>query len=630
MAAPGSSRSNKTPIKTGRLATSGGLNTPRIVPTPALGRSSSQSQGQSGSSIVSPRRGTASSLADKRRRFLALARSRQKTDNLPSPRPSPLLKFRGTRPSPTKDDDSDEDQEMAETIEVTPSKVKRVQDYTTFFASPGSSNSSSSSRDRSRIVTRKPNRRPGSGQSSNDGGKSRLQTYRRPGLKGRPPLSDNKDADQERSSSAIVSGTESNDHSTKVVPEPTSAAAIAEYLHETREYAAALDSNTVNSLFLSTSVSDGPLGLESSQVVESVLEDDGDVSLSSSGAEPTAPLPDDSQTSSEDDDPKLTVPLQLSIVTSTYSLTETRLRTSLLPVYDGTSTTYYTLTHSFLVTKSVTTFQTVPPEEFMPYLIPGDEDERASPPTADDALNDVLDDLDPDRIQLRRKSDQEADDSKGEETSSTKELLKAGSDQVTASLDEEGKKVDGNVPPNPAYAMGNPLLGNLPLLNLLGPAAALGLNPYFPYGIGLPQVVTTSRPVFSTNVIFTSKLLPIIDGLTTSYHTVNEAASTITHTAFETYTTQVAMQNPLGLGANNLGRPNIPPGVPGQPMSTVTSPHTYVTTETQTATQVFKLMYDGYKTSFRTVSSTNVVTRTVTTYTTTTVPMYTQMLPYFG
>lgn len=644
-----SSSRNKPPvIKTGQPSTDR-LKSPRIVPTPTLGRATpSPPQGSSGG--LPARHGTPSSLAEKRRRFLALTRRRPSGDLQSLPKAPARVRSSGSRDSPLlaalTRDDAPPDQEMAETIEVSPSKVKRFQEYTnlsTFFAVPGSTNGT---RDRGRLLVRKLNRRP----NGAEGGKSRLTAFRRAGPSNRPTFAGSRaraaENDEEPKVVASFAAATTATSSTRLEivsskPSEPSSATIAEYLHEA-DYA--LDAATINSVILPSlsapaeeNDADGP---PPTTVVVPDLEgsqsDPGLQLVSSVSTESTTPLPVAVKKSAGIGDPGLTVPLQLSIVTSTFSLTETRLRTSLLPVYDGTSTTYYTLTHSFLVTKSVTTFQTVPPEEFMPYLIPGNNDSYYS-------INDVFDDFEDLPPHMQRKADVEGDegteatsrrdDPEGDGGDPPKELLeKSGTEHVTVQ-DVKDPKVDSPTP-GPAYPMGNPLLGNLPFLNLLGPAAALGLNPYFPYGLGLPpqpQVVTTSRPVFSTDVVFTSKLLPIIDGLTTSYHTVREPASTVTHTTFETFTTQLAQQNPLGLGANNLG-PN-PLQHPGQQqVSTVTSAHTFVTTETQTATQVFKLMYDGYKTSYRTVSSSTLVTRTVSTFTTTTVPVYTQqqLLPFFG
>ncbi|GAB6027142.1 hypothetical protein CHUAL_013901 [Chamberlinius hualienensis] len=559
----------------------------KIIPTPTLA-----------SKVTSPppsnrnRVGAASALADKRRRFLAQVRRH---------RPIPPSNSNGS----SRDVAKHADQEMAETIDVIPSKVKRYHDDVTISDDPGR-----------RQLVRKLYRRPNL-HSDVSSSKSRLLLLRnRSGAKARltGPVRGRENPDE----IIIVSSSSSSQEplqlltSSKPSFDPSSAT-IAEYLP--------IDDDDVIQKSKNKEEIESKILLESSQnefpVSSTSVWDEEETRA-------TAPLPVTKSSSASD--PGLTVPIQLSIVTSTFSLTETRLRTSLLPVYDGTSTTFYTLTHSFLVTKTVTTFQTVPPEEFMPYLIPAND--------SINAINDVFPEWMDDQPDGERKVDLSSDVI-DEETAG--DVEEAANNPIEAKVEENPLAVASNTAdPRSLYGPQqgggvNPLLQNLPFLNLLGPAAALGLNPYFPYGLGQlgPQIVTTSRPVFTTSVVFTSKLLPIIDGLTTSYHTIRAAASTVTQTNYETFTTQL----PNGPGANlqHNGPPAAPMGA-GAGASTVVNPHTFVTTETQTATQVFKLMYDGYKTSFRTVSSLTEVTRTITTLTTTTVPLYTHapLLPFFG
>uniref|UniRef100_T1IXU2 DUF4758 domain-containing protein n=1 Tax=Strigamia maritima TaxID=126957 RepID=T1IXU2_STRMM len=357
--------------------------------------------------------------------------------------------------------------------------------------------------------------------------------------------------------------------------------------------------STMNAKFLDDD------SLENENIFNPFLEEplDEEELVSSQVSLATPPLPTFNATS-----------ISLTTTTDDVTTTETVFQTSFLPILDGSTTTIFTLTQSFFVTKIIHALRTVPPPEMMSLVVGQDLNAAESEHREDSVYPDIenlLNNTNSDIFNLLNITDND---------------VTQPNSPPTMPLTEPSIPPPPP-PPQPIPQLPVPQYNNNPFLNpYINPFAYLGYGGGVPQPVIPNQMVTSSTAVYSTETIYGTKVLPIWDGLSTSYHTTKAPSTVKIHTSYETYTMQNAgVQNPV---MQNPVMP-FPPVNNYGPVHTITSSTTMVTTETITSTQVLKLMYDGYKTSYRTLLSTTETVKTVTTQATTTVP-FGQMQPFFG
>lgn len=151
----------------------------------------------------------------------------------------------------------------------------------------------------------------------------------------------------------------------------------------------------------------------------------------------------------------------------------------------------------------------------------------------------------------------------------------------------------------------------LALLRFLNPAAAAAL----------PQVVTSSKPVVKLETVYESHLIPLFNGVSTSYSTISRPIATVSKTEYEVVTSTIANALPPVNPLNPL--------FPAAPQFSVTStPVVTSTMVTATESKVLKLTF-GAKTAYTTLYSTRVVPTVLTTYLTTNVPVVPTAFPGF-
>jgi hypothetical protein len=148
-------------------------------------------------------------------------------------------------------------------------------------------------------------------------------------------------------------------------------------------------------------------------------------------------------------------------------------------------------------------------------------------------------------------------------------------------------------------------LQQLALLRLLNPGAAGQI----------PNVITTSKPIVKLETLYESHVLPIFNGVSTSYSTISRPIATVTKTEFE-YGTSTIPAQPIPQPI-----PQLYPQQQQQQQFQITS--TPVITNlivTATESKVLKLTF-GAKTAYTTIFSTHVVPTQITTYITNSVPV---------
>lgn len=139
----------------------------------------------------------------------------------------------------------------------------------------------------------------------------------------------------------------------------------------------------------------------------------------------------------------------------------------------------------------------------------------------------------------------------------------------------------------------------------------------------IPNVITNSRPVVKLETIWESYVVPITNGLSTSYRTLSKAKGVVEKTEYVVDTTTVPPQilppttiNPFLLPLQ-------------QQFQTITTPVVQQTIVTQTQSKVLKLTF-GAKTAYTTLYSTQVVPTLQTMYVTTSVPVQPTANPFPG
>lgn len=134
-----------------------------------------------------------------------------------------------------------------------------------------------------------------------------------------------------------------------------------------------------------------------------------------------------------------------------------------------------------------------------------------------------------------------------------------------------------------------------------------------PHAASAPQVITTSKPIIKLETVYESHLIPLFNGLSTSYSTLSRPIATVSKTEYEVVTSTVT--NPLPPVPINPLNPFAPPQ-----FSITSAPVVQSTSVTATESKVLKLTF-GAKTAYTTLYSTRVVPTVLTTYLTTSVPV---------
>lgn len=311
----------------------------------------------------------------------------------------------------------------------------------------------------------------------------------------------------------------------------------------------------------------------------------------------------------------------LETLTETFSTTQLMLKTHILPVLrEGGNATSYTLTQTYHITRLVTATKTLPPMEAYQF----------NPSKALKEFNSKLDEAGSElNLELDFGDDNEHDEEDNErrELPADLDLSNIGSEFDLSEVDKsnipEGhlrpKKKNNNPqkaevtleqqqPQQQQQLMQNlspDQLQQLALLRFLNPNAA----PQIPQ---MNQVITTSKPVLKTETVFESHVIPIFNGVSTSFSTISRPVATVTKTEYEIGTSAVPTLP--------LPPPPINPLFPQPPQQQqqfqiTTAPIVTQTVLTQTQSKILKLTF-GAKTAYTTIFSTTVVPTILTTFVT--------------
>lgn len=288
------------------------------------------------------------------------------------------------------------------------------------------------------------------------------------------------------------------------------------------------------------------------------------------------------------------------IVTRTFTTTERALKTSVVPVFDGKSTAYHTVTESFFIMKIITAYRTLPPGDAS-ILESIFEEPEIIVTTLEAAAN-----IQPSVIQS----------APPEQFSMEEEI------QPSMTIPSTHNAVQLNT--NPFFSLGHALSNN-PLA-----AVYLGLQ-QLNAQMTLYSTVTDTSTYVTTETYYNSKTIRFYDGRSTRYRTVSDPTSTKKKTVTTTITSVQPYLNTHALQQQQqlqklIGATRLAPNEPQ--FSTLTSIYTTVTTTTSLSTRIYTLIYNGFSTKFRTVTSTSMYPATVTVTSTTKVPIAPTNVPF--
>jgi len=264
----------------------------------------------------------------------------------------------------------------------------------------------------------------------------------------------------------------------------------------------------------------------------------------------------------------------LETITESFSITQTKLRTHLLPIVNDNAnyTTYLTLVQTYDFTSLITVTKTISPLEdngFIPSKsfkdFGGNLDEAGS------EINLELEFGDSDNI---------------EDISDVK--LKNNDFDINANTSQSSFI--------PSAILQNPL-----------PEQILHLPP-------LSTVITNTHPVIKLETLWTSNILPLVNGLSTGYRTLSKSI--------------VVEKTEYKVDSTTLALPSAPPPASINPyllpvqqhFQTITSSLVQHAVVTQTNSKILKLTF-GAKTAYTTIFSTEVVPTTLVMYITTSLPV---------
>jgi hypothetical protein len=302
----------------------------------------------------------------------------------------------------------------------------------------------------------------------------------------------------------------------------------------------------------------------------------------------------------------------LETLTETFSTTQVMLKTHILPVVrGGTNTTSYTLIQTYHVTRLVTATKTLPPMELYQFV----------PSRTLNEFNSKLDEAGSElHLELEFGDDENEDDDSPRRVALPEDL-----DLANIGLDFDVSEVDRSKLPNPTKRPKpkprttekpreeNPLgltPDQLALLRLLNPGA-------------IPNVITTSKPVFTLETVYESHVLPIVNGGNTIFSTISRPVATVTKTNYEIGTSIMAQVTPpsinfpLQLQQQQLQQQQLQQQQQFQQhqFQIQSTPVVQQQIVTQTDSKVLKLTF-GAKTAYTTLYNTRVVPTMVTSYVT--------------
>lgn len=290
----------------------------------------------------------------------------------------------------------------------------------------------------------------------------------------------------------------------------------------------------------------------------------------------------------------------LETLTDTFSTTQIMLKTHILPIIrDGGNTTSLTLTQTYHIIRLVTATKTLPPMDAYQF----------NPSKALKEFNSKLDEA---GSELNLELDF-GDDEENDEDLQVRQELPADLDLSNIGLEFDLSEVEkSNIKANlelqltpkkkPAITQQQQQqltpdqLQQLAYLQLFNPSAAAQL----------PNIFTTSKPVVRLETIYESHVIPIFNGVSTSFSTISRPVATVSKTDYEIGTSSLI---PLPMPP-----PPINPLFPQQPQFQITTaPIVTQTIVTQTNSKVLKLTF-GAKTAYTTLFSTTVVPTVLTTF----------------
>lgn len=301
------------------------------------------------------------------------------------------------------------------------------------------------------------------------------------------------------------------------------------------------------------------------------------------------------------------------------------LKTHILPVLHegGGNATSFTLTQTYLVTRLVTAVKTLPPMEVYHF----------NPSKALREFNSKLDEA---GSELNLELDFGDNNSESEDEDGNRQILppdldlaNVGSDfnlsdvdksnipeahlrpkkkpqRTTPSLDDVIQQQPTTPKMEPLPSLTPDQLQQLAFLRLINPNAQLP-----------PQVVTTSKPVVKLETVFESHVIPIFNGVSTSFSTISRPIATVSKTDYEVVTTTVALPQPPPISPIPINP--FQQQQPQQQFQINTQPIVTQTMVTETKSKILKLTF-GAKTAYTTLLSTTVVPTLLTTYITQSVP----------
>ena len=303
----------------------------------------------------------------------------------------------------------------------------------------------------------------------------------------------------------------------------------------------------------------------------------------------------------------------LETLTETFSTTQIMLKTHILPVIrEGGNTTSYTLTQTYHITRLVTATKTLPPMEAYQF----------NPSKALKEFNSKLDEAGSElNLELDFGDDNDSDDDVQvrQELPADLDLSNVGSDFDLSEVDKSNipeahlrpKKKNTQKPEQFFQTTQLPQqqqqpqnlnadqLQQLALLRLYNPAAAAQLQQQ-------QQVIMTSKPVVTLETVYESHVIPIFNGISTSFSTISRPVATVSKTEYEVVPSSI---------------PTLPiPPAPINPLfqqqaqfQFTTAPIVTQTMVTEVQSKVLKLTF-GAKTAYTTLFSTAVVPTILTTY----------------
>lgn len=309
-------------------------------------------------------------------------------------------------------------------------------------------------------------------------------------------------------------------------------------------------------------------------------------------------------------------------MTETFSTTQLLLKTHILPViYGGSNTTRYTLVQSYHVTRMVTATKTLPPMEVYQFV----------PSKTLNEFNTRLDEAGSElHLELEFGDNNDDDDHPNAARAFPPDLdlANVGSDFDISDVDK-GKFPEGHLRLKKAHHNGLTTPSPEPTTPALTPEQLqqLALLRFLNPNAGIPQFVTTSRPVVKLETVYESHVIPLFNGQTTILSTLSRPVATVSKTEYEYITSTLPIPQPIMPSQINpfqqqQQQPPQQPIIPfQQPQFALTStPVVTQTMVTATDSKVLKLTF-GAKTAYTTLYSTRVVPTQLTTYLTASVPV---------